>query len=111
MARICDLTAAELTRGYARGDLSPVEATRALLERIDAWERSLNAMFRIDRDGALAQARAAQARWRDEAPLSPLDGVPITNSCGSRPSAARRCCPSSPIGAPGAHGPSLGATS
>jgi aspartyl-tRNA(Asn)/glutamyl-tRNA(Gln) amidotransferase subunit A len=55
-----------------------VDATRAFLARIDAWERRLNAMYRLDRDGALAQARAAEARWRAGAPHSPLDGVPIT---------------------------------
>ncbi len=78
MARTYDLTAAELTRRYAQGDLSPVAATQALLERIDAWEPSLNAMYRVDRNGALAHARAAEARWRSGAPLSALDGVPIT---------------------------------
>jgi aspartyl-tRNA(Asn)/glutamyl-tRNA(Gln) amidotransferase subunit A len=34
-------------------------------------------MYRLDADGALEQARAAEARWRARAPLSPLDGVPI----------------------------------
>ena len=35
-------------------------------------------MYRIDRDGALAAAKAAEARWRAKRPLSPLDGVPVT---------------------------------
>lgn len=78
MASIHDLTAAELAASYSGGELSPVEVTRALLARIDAWEPRLNAMYRIDRDGALKQARDAEARWRVQAPLSPLDGVPVT---------------------------------
>jgi len=78
MASIHELTAAELAASYSGGELSPVEATRALLERIDAWEPRLNAMYRIDRDGALRQARDAESRWRVQAPLSPLDGVPVT---------------------------------
>jgi hypothetical protein len=78
MASIHELTAAELAAGYSGGELSPVEATRALLERIDAWEPRLNAMYRIDRDNALAAAKASEARWRKKRPLSPLDGVPVT---------------------------------
>jgi aspartyl-tRNA(Asn)/glutamyl-tRNA(Gln) amidotransferase subunit A len=78
MANLHDLTAAELAARYESGDLSPVEATRALLERIDAWEPRLNAMFLVDREGALKQARDAEGRWRVQAPLSPLDGVPVT---------------------------------
>jgi len=36
MAGVSNLTAAQLASGYSRGELSPVEVTRALLERIDA---------------------------------------------------------------------------
>jgi aspartyl-tRNA(Asn)/glutamyl-tRNA(Gln) amidotransferase subunit A len=78
VSAIHELTAAELAASYSGGELSPVQVTRALLERIDAWEPRLNAMYRIDRDGALKQARDAEARWRVQAPLSPLDGVPVT---------------------------------
>src|SRR5262249_7926155 len=56
----------------------PVDATRACLDRIAAWEPKLNAMYRVDRDGALAAAKAAEGRWRAKQPLSPLDGVPVT---------------------------------
>jgi aspartyl-tRNA(Asn)/glutamyl-tRNA(Gln) amidotransferase subunit A len=73
-----ELTAAELAASYSGGELSPVEVTRALLERIDRCEPRVNAMYRIDRDGALKQARDAEGRWRVQAPLSPLDGVPVT---------------------------------
>jgi aspartyl-tRNA(Asn)/glutamyl-tRNA(Gln) amidotransferase subunit A len=72
------LTAAQLSAAYERGELSPHEVARAALERIAAWEPRINAMYRVDREGALAQARASEARWRAQAPLSPLDGVPVT---------------------------------
>ncbi|MGQ0545314.1 MAG: amidase, partial [Betaproteobacteria bacterium] len=78
MAEIHDLTAAQLSQGYARGELSPVQAAAAALERIARWEPRLNAMYRVDREGAAAQARAASARWQAGRPLSPLDGVPVT---------------------------------
>jgi len=71
-------SAAALSAAYARGTLSPLEVTRAALERIGRWEPKINAMYRVDREGALAAARAAEARWRGKAPLSPLDGVPVT---------------------------------
>lgn len=78
MTAICDLSAVEMAARFARGELSPVEALRACFERIDACEPNLNAMYRTDRDGALAAARAAESRRRQQAPLSPLDGVPVT---------------------------------
>ena len=78
MASLHNLTAAELAARYEGGELSPVEVARALLERIDAWEPRLNAMYVVDREGALKQARDAEGRWRVQAPLSPLDGVPVT---------------------------------
>lgn len=78
MAAIHDLTARELAAAYARHQLSPVEVTRAALERIAAWEPRINAMYRVNAEQALAAASAAEARWRRREPRSPLDGVPIT---------------------------------
>jgi len=78
MTAIHEFSATELAEQYRRGALSPVEAATGQLARIDAWEPKLNAMYRLDRGGALAQARAAEARWRAGAPLSGLDGVPVT---------------------------------
>jgi len=78
MSAIHDMSAVELAAHYADGRLSPLEVTAALLARIDAWEPKINAMYLVRRQEALAQARAAEARWRSQAPLSPLDGVPIT---------------------------------
>ena len=71
-------TASDLSRAFARGDMSPVEATDAALARIEAWESKINAMFIVRRDQARADARASEARWRGKHPLSALDGVPIT---------------------------------
>jgi aspartyl-tRNA(Asn)/glutamyl-tRNA(Gln) amidotransferase subunit A len=78
MAALHDLSAHELVTAYAKRELSPLEVTRAAFARIEAWEPAINAMYRTGREAALDQARAAEARWRDGAPLSALDGVPIT---------------------------------
>jgi aspartyl-tRNA(Asn)/glutamyl-tRNA(Gln) amidotransferase subunit A len=78
MAAIHQRSAAELAAAYASGELSPVHVARALLERIDAWEPRINAMYRVQREAALAQATASEARWRAGRALSPLDGVPLT---------------------------------
>ena len=69
MPAIHEFTAAQLSSAYSRSDLSPVEVARAALARIDAWEARINAMYRIDREGALEQARAAESRWRAGKPL------------------------------------------
>jgi len=50
----------DLYRGKA---LSPVEATRLILERLDALQPEINAFCVVDRDGALAAARASEGRW------------------------------------------------
>ncbi|MDQ0469700.1 amidase [Labrys wisconsinensis] len=75
---LCRLSASELVAAYARGDLSPVEVAEAALRRAEAIDPGLNAFVAIDADGALAAARASQARWRSGSPSSPVDGVPAT---------------------------------
>jgi aspartyl-tRNA(Asn)/glutamyl-tRNA(Gln) amidotransferase subunit A len=71
-------SAAELAAAYRTRELTPMEATRAALARIAELEPKLNAMYRVEREAAFEQARAAEARWEAGRPLSPLDGVPLT---------------------------------
>ena len=78
MAATHELDALQVAAQYAGGALSPVDVARDCLARIDAWEPKLNAMYRIDREGSVAAAKASEARWRKQQPLSPLDGVPVT---------------------------------
>ena len=63
---------------YRNNELSPVEAARFSLERLDALQPKLNAFCIVDRDGAMAAAQAAEERWRRGTPQGPLDGVPVT---------------------------------
>jgi aspartyl-tRNA(Asn)/glutamyl-tRNA(Gln) amidotransferase subunit A len=93
-----DLTrqlASTLADAVARGEVSAEEVTRAHLERIDAVDASVHAFLYVDRDAALATARAVDAKRASGAPLGPLAGVPIAvkdvltmagvpTTCGSR---------------------------
>src|SRR5438874_5223898 len=71
-------SAEALAELYRRKALSPVEAAEILFARIEALQPKLNAFCILDRDGALAAARASEQRWRQGRPLGPLDGVPVT---------------------------------
>jgi aspartyl-tRNA(Asn)/glutamyl-tRNA(Gln) amidotransferase subunit A len=75
---IAFLSATELLAGYRRKTLSPVEVTETLLRRLDRLEPRLNAFVLVARESALAEARAAEARWAKGAPQGLLDGVPVT---------------------------------
>ncbi|MFO0449015.1 MAG: amidase [Pseudomonadota bacterium] len=79
----------------ARGEVSSVELTRALLERAHRLNGAINCYLRIDDEAALAEAAAADAVRASGRSLGPLHGVPfaakdlyydaarVTN-CGSR---------------------------
>jgi aspartyl-tRNA(Asn)/glutamyl-tRNA(Gln) amidotransferase subunit A len=73
-----DLSAAELVDLFRARTLSPLEAVRAVLERIGATAAEFNAFRLVDAEGALAQAKEAEARWQRSEPLGLLDGVPVT---------------------------------
>ena len=81
MATPTDLTqcsATELLALYRRGDASPVEATQAVLERIDRLDPRLNSFCLVAHDDAVVSATASEARWRRDEPMGPLDGVPTS---------------------------------
>ena len=71
------MPAAELASRYRSKELSPVEVVRAVLDRIDRHDGAVNAYCWVDREGALASAREAEARWRTGAPRGLIDGVPV----------------------------------
>ncbi|MFG3287808.1 amidase [Streptomyces sp. NPDC048179] len=75
---LTDLTARRLLDGYRTGEFGPVEATRAALERAARIQPEVNAFVRLLEEDALAQARAAEERWRRGEPKGLLDGVPVT---------------------------------
>jgi len=72
------LTAEELIARYRDKSLSPVEATEAALDRIERHNGPVNAFVLTDPEGALAAARASEARWARGEPQGLVDGVPST---------------------------------
>ncbi len=77
-AKLFALSAEQMSQGFARKELSPVEVAESCLERIAAWEPSINAMYLVQREAALAAAQASEARWTSGQSLGAMDGVPIT---------------------------------
>ena len=76
MSDILDMTLASLAQALKEKKISAAEAAGACLDRMEATEPRLCAMLHIDREGALAQAKAMD----DKGPEAdkPLWGVPVT---------------------------------
>jgi aspartyl-tRNA(Asn)/glutamyl-tRNA(Gln) amidotransferase subunit A len=71
------LSASELITLYRSKRLSPVEATKATLARIERFNGAVNAYCHLDPDGALVAARESEARWMAGSPKGLTDGVPV----------------------------------
>ena len=71
-------TIAELSQLLRRKEISPVEVTRACLERIEKRNPALNAFITITAEMALGEARAAEAELLRGAWRGPLHGIPIS---------------------------------
>ena len=58
--------------------LSPVELTKAVLERIERLNPTLNAFCTLTPEASLAAARAAEQAVMSGTPLGPLHGLPYS---------------------------------
>src|SRR5690349_16680507 len=74
---IIKLTAAVTAAKIASGELTAVEVTEAHLARIEAVDEKVHAFLHVDREGALAQARAVDDKRERGEKLGPLAGVPL----------------------------------
>lgn len=71
------LSASEASRAFAAKSLSPVELVTALLHRIEALDPKLHAFIRLDAEGAMDAARAAEKEITQGRIRGPLHGVPV----------------------------------
>ena len=75
---LCYAPATELARLVRTKALSPVELTRAVLERIERVNPTVNAFCTLTADAALARARDAERAVMKGAALGQLHGVPFS---------------------------------
>src|SRR3954454_22088463 len=78
MAEVAYLTASEMLAGFRAGILSPVEATKAVLARIEEADPAVNAFCLLTAEEALSAARDSEERWRRQEPRGLIDGVPVS---------------------------------
>ena len=77
MTQLHDLGVVEASRAMRDGSLSPVELMEALLSRAEALEPALRVWATLDRDRALAEARALERGVREGPDGGPLHGAPV----------------------------------
>ena len=75
---LCFLSAADLSARVARKEISPVEITRAVLERAERLQPELNCFITISGDEAMAEASKAEQDVMTGKPLGLLHGIPFT---------------------------------
>lgn len=89
------LTAHELISAMESGAATAESVASAFLDRIEGLDPRVHAFLHVDREGALAQARAVDEKRRKGEPLGALAGVPVAikdvlctegvpTTCGSR---------------------------
>ena len=76
---LCYLTIAEAGELVRRQELSPVELTRAFLDRIEAVDDRLHAYITVLRNEALEEARIAEAEILNGDYRGPLHGIPLAH--------------------------------
>lgn len=77
MTGIADMTAVEMLAAFRKGELSPVEAAEACLARIRDFDGPVHAYSQVNEEITLAEARAAEDRYREGRAHGLVDGVPV----------------------------------
>src|SRR5690606_5535411 len=72
-----NLGASELNHLFVTGQVSAVEITQSILQRIESVEPQLQAFITVMAESAMDQARQLDAKRASGADLGPLAGVPI----------------------------------
>lgn len=77
MTMLEQLTVRGLVEAFRRRELSPVQVTRILLERIAHENPRLHAYVDVFADAALLRAEASEKRYASGLPVGLLEGVPL----------------------------------
>lgn len=72
------MSAADLGRGIAAGEINPLTLTETYLAAMDSHPETARIYSVVTRERALAEATAAQERAKAGLRRSPLDGVPLS---------------------------------
>ena len=75
---LCFTSATELAQLVRTREVSPVEITQAVIDRIERFDGRINAFSRFAPYMAMRMARTAEAAVVAGDPLGPLHGVPVT---------------------------------
>ncbi|MCS6972117.1 MAG: Asp-tRNA(Asn)/Glu-tRNA(Gln) amidotransferase subunit GatA [Leptospiraceae bacterium] len=67
----------QLARELAEGAITAQGLLSSLLEKIDRHDGKIRAFLAVEREEAMAMARASDARRAAGKPLSPFDGIPV----------------------------------
>ena len=79
MSGLADLSMTEAADAVRRGDVTSMELLDACWKNLDAVNPVVNATIWLDREGAEAAARAADAAVKAKQPLGVLHGVPMAH--------------------------------
>ena len=77
MSDILKLSAVELGKKIAAGEITSVEATKEYLDHIGAVEKDINAYVTVDTEGALRAAEEADKKIAEGTLSGPFAGVPV----------------------------------
>ena len=75
--KLYEKTIHELSSMLRAGEITSVELTKSVLDRIEEVDGKLNGYITVDREGALAQAGEADARLKSGEVTSDLCGIPV----------------------------------
>jgi len=76
-SQLCELSLIKASELLRDKTISPVDLTQACLDRIQAFDKTINAFITVAADSALQQARAAEREIANNRYRGPLHGIPI----------------------------------
>jgi len=76
---VANLSLVQAAEAVRQGEVSAVALLEACLANLDAHEEAVNATIWVDREGAFAAARAADAEHAAGGPIGSLHGLPLAH--------------------------------